>query len=51
MSWQPTPGAVRYEVMRATPRTIANVPLLRRTLLAGGAVPDSRRGSSGAVGP
>ncbi len=50
LSWQPTPGAVRYEVMRATPRTIPDVPLLRRTLLAGGAVPDSPTGFSGAVG-
>ena len=50
LSWQPTPGAARYEVMRATPRTIPDVPLLRRTLLAGGAVPDNPPGPSGAVG-
>ncbi len=39
VSWEPTAGAARYKVLRSTPRLV-KVPLLKRTLLAGGAVPD-----------
>ena len=50
VSWQPEPGAARYEVLRSTAHTYADVPAPHRTLQAGGSVPDLPLGMSGTVG-
>ena len=58
VSWDRSPGAVRYRVLRADERRLRNVPLPERRVLPGGEVPDdplsgprTRRGDLTVPGP